>query len=82
MGMGGSQPTPQAAAPTPVPQQDDPKSLQSEQTAAAAAARRQGTTAHLLSGPGGVLADPDTTKAKLTAVAGPSLGGNSSSLLG
>jgi hypothetical protein len=50
---------------TPVPQEDDPKSLEARRVAAAAAARQEGASAHLLSGEKGIEEDPDVSKKKL-----------------
>jgi hypothetical protein len=47
---GGSAPTPPPAQPvTPVPQEDDPKNLETQRKTAIAAKGREGYSAHLLS---------------------------------
>ena len=47
---GGSAPTPPPAQPvTPVPQEDDPKNLETQRKTAMAAKGREGYSAHLLS---------------------------------
>ena len=80
MGMGGG-PKPPAPAPvTPVPQPDDPASLESQQNAALVARRRDGASAHLLSGEQGVTSDPDTEQKRLTGASSTLLGGSSSNL--
>ena len=49
MGFGGGAPaTPTPAPVTPVPQQDDPQSLEHKRVAAQGAKERQGDSAHLL----------------------------------
>ena len=81
MGFGGGGSTPPAAQPqTPVPQPDDPSSLEAQQTAAGVARRRDGASAHLLSGEGGVTSDPETEKLRLSSGSAP-LGSSSSGLL-
>ena len=74
MGMGSSPATPTPQPVTPVPQEDDPKSLEARKVAAAVAARQQGMSAHLLSGEKGVEEDPEVSKRKL-------LGGSASTTL-
>lgn len=58
-----SPPAPQPV--TPVPQEDDPKSLDARRTAAMLARRQEGASAHLLHGEEGVPEDPDVSKRKL-----------------
>lgn len=56
---GGSAPTPPPAQPVvPVPQEDDPKSIETARRTAAAAKTREGYSAHLLSGDKAQGADP------------------------
>jgi hypothetical protein len=66
MGFGSSTPaTPKPQPVTPVPQEDDPKSLEARKVAAAAAQRQEGMSAHLLSGEKGIEDDPEASKKKL-----------------
>jgi len=67
MGFGSSPSPPKPTPITPVPQEDDPKSLESRRAAALAAQRQEGASAHLLSGEKGVDEDPEVTKRKLGA---------------
>ena len=77
MGFGGGSPsTPAAAPPTPVPQPDDPKSLESQQNAALIARRRDGASAHLLSGEQGDTTDPNTDRKQLSGGNGPAGSGS------
>ena len=69
MGMGKSPAPPKPTPITPVPQEDDPKSLEARKVAASVAARQEGASAHLLSGERGVEEDPEVTKRKLTGTA-------------
>ena len=49
MGFGGGSPSPPTPTPvTPVPQQDDPQSLEHKRIAAQGAKNREGDSAHLL----------------------------------
>ncbi len=62
----GSTPKPPKPQPvTPVPQEDDPKSLEARKVAAAAAQQQEGVSAHLLSGEKGIEEDPYASKKKL-----------------
>jgi len=80
MGMGGGGPSTPAPAPvTPTPQPDDPTSIESQQNAALVARRRDGASAHLLSGQQGVTSDPETDRKRLSGSA--PLGGAPSSAL-
>lgn len=65
MSFGNSSP-PKPQPITPVPQEDDPKSLEARKTAAVLAAQQEGASAHLLNGYQGVTEDPlvDTKKLK------------------
>lgn len=65
MGFGGKSSTPPAAQPqTPVPQDDDPKLVDTQRKAAIAAKGRDGYAAHLLSGSGqDTTLETDPTKA-------------------
>ncbi len=64
MAFGGA-PTPPPAQPqTPVPQQDDPKNVETQRKAAIAAKGREGYSAHLLSGGSADTAMGDPAKPK------------------
>lgn len=65
MGMGSTPAPPKPTPITPVPQEDDPKSLEARKVAASIAARQQGASAHLLNGEEGVTEDPEVSKRKL-----------------
>ena len=65
MGFGSSPAPPKPQPVTPVPQEDDPKSLEARKVAAAASQRQQGMSAHLLSGEKGVEDDTEASKKKL-----------------
>ena len=69
MGMGKSPAPPKPQPIMPVPQEDDPKSLEARKVAAATSARQEGASAHLLSGERGVEEDPEVTKRKLMGMA-------------
>jgi hypothetical protein len=69
MGMGSTPATPKPQPVTPVPQEDDPKSLEARKVAAVTAQRQEGVSAHLLSGEKGIEDDPEVTKRKLTGTA-------------
>jgi hypothetical protein len=69
MSFGSSTPKPPKPQPvTPVPQEDDPKSLEARKVAAAAAQRQEGVSAHLLSGEKGIEEDPEVSKKRLVGV--------------
>jgi hypothetical protein len=65
MSFGSSPKTPTPQPVTPVPQEDDPKSLEARKVAAVAAQRQEGMSAHLLSGEKGLEDDPEVSKRKL-----------------
>lgn len=67
MSFGGSKtPAPPAPQPvTPVPQEDDPRSIDAQRKAVVAAQKQKGYSAHLLTGEYGVEEDPETKKRAL-----------------
>lgn len=66
MGMGSTPAPPKPQPITPVPQEDDPKSLETRRATAITAANQQGASAHLLGGEKGFEEDPEVNKRKLT----------------
>lgn len=67
MSFGSSTPPPKPQPITPVPQEDDPQSLEARKTAAVVASQQEGASAHLLNGPQGIEEDPLTETKKLKA---------------
>ena len=57
--MGASNPPiPKAEPPTPVPQEDDPKSVEEQRRVAERSKEQGGVAAHLLTGPEGIQDEP------------------------
>lgn len=65
MSFGGGASPPKPQPQTPVPQEDDPRGIEETRRAAIAAGKREGSSAHLLTGELGVSADPETKKKAL-----------------